>query len=215
MKKNPFVLFATLSFVVVSCLAFWLGTMLNSDMNERLLDTHLKVFPVAAQSTLARHSETLPWFSSPPGKEVPEAVNDLFNNLLALPGVFRIKVWNDEGTILWSDHSDLIGQNFGQNHHFQMAARGEVSYNNKGLQKFENQSEQDSQIVVEIYTPVKIGDKVVGVVEFYENDEAIAGLVTRARQAIWQQIIFSATLLYALQLIAFWFAQRFSRKPVT
>ena len=211
LKNKPIVLFAILAFMAVSCVAFGLGQMLSNDQNERLLDTHLKVFPVTVQSTLAQYSETLPWFSSPPGKEVPESVNSLFDSLLNLPGVFRIKVWNNEGTILWSDRSDLIGDNFAQNHNFQMAARGEVSYNNKGLQKFENQTEQDSSIVVEVYAPVKIDGKVVGVVELYENDEAVSDLMARAKRSVWQHVVFAGGLLYLLLLIAFSLTQRFSR----
>ena len=84
MKNKPITLFAILAFMVVSCVVFGLGEMLNNDIHERLLDTHLNVFPVTVQSTLAQHSETLPWFSSPPGKEVPEPVSSLFNSLLNL-----------------------------------------------------------------------------------------------------------------------------------
>ena len=214
MKIKPIVSFAILAFLTVFCVVFVLGQMLNSDLNERLMDTHLRMFPATVQSALSPHSETIPWFSSPPGKELPESVTSLFESLLSLPGVFRIKVWNNDGTILWSDRSDLIGKNFGQNHNFRVAASGKVSYNYKGLQKFENQSEQDFSIVVEVYAPVMIDGKVVGVVELYETDAAISDLVDRATWSVWQHLIFAGVILYLLLLVIFTLAQRFSPKVV-
>ena len=212
MKIKPIVSFAILAFLTVSCVVFGLGQMLNSDLNDRLMDTHLKVFPATVQSTLSKHSETLPWFSSSPSKNLPESVTSLFDSLLSLPGVFRIKVWNNDGTILWSDRSDLIGKNFSQNYNFQVAASGKVSYNNKGLQKFENQSEQDFSIVVEVYAPVMIDGKVVGVIELYESDDAFSDLMSRATWSVWQHLLFAGGLLYLLLLAAFTLAQRFSQK---
>ena len=214
MKNKPIAIFAILAFIIVFCTVFGLGKMLSNDLNERLLATHLNVFPVTVQSTLAQYSDVLPWFSSPPGKELPKSVNALFNSLLNLPGVFRIKAWNNDGTIVWSNRSELIGKNFGQNHHFQVAASGTVSYNNKGYQKLENQSEQDSGIVVEVYAPVKVDGKVVGVVELYENDEAIFDLVARAKQSVWRHVVSAGGLIYVFLLVAFSLVQRFSKKPV-
>jgi hypothetical protein len=127
----------------------------------------------------------------------------LSERLLNISGVFRLKGWNTHGTILWSDHAGLIGKNFAQNHHFQVASSGNVTYNNEGFRKVENQTEQGEQIVVEVYLPVYDGNRIVGVLELYESNKELSLLMVRSAETIWTSLAVAGIGLYLLTLAAY------------
>ena len=188
---------------MLAVVIFLLGNTLVDDSNDRLTKAHLRSFPETVRSILDQHKDVSQWFSQPPGATLPEPVARLSEGLLSIPGVFRIKVWDRHGTILWSDHAEIIGKNFAQNHHFQVASSGKVSYNNEGFRKAENQTEQDERVVVEVYMPVYDGNRIVGVIELYESNKELAALMVRSGESIWTSLAVAGVGLYLLMLAAY------------
>ncbi len=202
-QKKPFTKFAVLSLLMLILVIFALGKTLIDDVNDRLTKTHLRRLPETVHTILDQHRDVTQWFLQPPGTVLPKSVARLSAGLLNIPGVFRLKVWNTDGTILWSDHTDLIGKNFAQNHHFQVASNGKVAYNNEGFRKVENQTEQNEQIVVEVYLPVYDGNRVIGVIELYESNKELSSLMVRSIEAIWLSLAVAGVSLYLLMLAAY------------
>lgn len=202
-RKKPFSYFAVLSLAMIAIVIVILGNNLVDDSNDRVTKIHLRSLPDTVRSVLDQHKDVTQWFSQPPGGALPEPVARLSEGLLNLPGVFRIKVWDKHGTILWSDHSEIIGKNFAQNHHFQVASSGDVSYNNEGFRKVENQTEQGERVVVEVYLPVYDADRIIGVLELYESDKQLSLLMTQSADSIWLSLFFSGVGLYLLILAAY------------
>jgi hypothetical protein len=206
-KKKPFTRYAVLSLLMFICVILGLGKVLVDETNDHLAETHFRMFPETVRTLLDQHQDAAHWFSQPPGKTLPEPVAKLSKSLLNIPGVFRLKVWNTDGTILWSDNTELIGKNFAQNHHFQVASSGKAAYNNKGLQKPENQTEKDERIVVEVYAPVYDGNRIIGVMELYESDKVLSSLMVRSTEIIWISLAVAGVALYLLMLVAFLLSQ--------
>lgn len=202
-RKNPFISFAVLSLLVTIFVGLLLGEMLFDKSSDRLVKTHLRLFPETVRNTFDNHRETVPWFSQSPGGTLPVPVAKLTQGLLKIPGVFRIKIWNTDGTIIWSDQTELIGQNFSQNQHFQIASRGTVSYNNTGFRKPENQTEQNEQIIVEVYAPVYDGDRVIGVMELYESDKVLSTLILNSAKTTWTSLALAGAGLYLLMIAVY------------
>ncbi len=205
--KNPFIRYSVLNLLILVPVILVLGKTLVDEVNDHLTKTHLRMFPETVRTILDKHPDAVDWFLEPPGKTLPEPVAKLTKGLLNIPGVFRIKVWNTDGTILWSDHAELIGMNFAQNHHFQVAISGKASYNNKGFQKFENKTEQFERIVVEVYAPVYDDNRIIGVMELYESDKALSSLMVQSAEAIWIALALAGVILYLLLLVAFLLSQ--------
>ncbi len=206
-KKKPFTYYAVVSLLMIIFVILGLGKYLVDEANDHLTETHLRMFPETVRTILDQHRDAKHWFLQPSDTALPESVARFFEGLLNIPGVFRIKVWNADGTILWSDHAELIGKNFAQNHHFQVASNGKIAYNNKGFQKFENQTEQDERIVVEVYLPVYDGNRIIGVMELYESDKALSLLMVRSVETIWMSLAVAGVALYLLMLVAFLLSQ--------
>lgn len=202
-QKKPFTKYAVLSVLVIVVAILVLGKALVDDSNDRLTKTHLRLLPDTVRTLIDQHQDVTSWFLKPPGTTLPESMAKLSERLLNISGVFRLKVWNTHGTILWSDHAGLIGKNFAQNHHFQVASSGNVTYNNEGFRKVENQTEQGEQIVVEVYLPVYDGNRIVGVLELYESNKELSLLMVRSAETIWTSLAVAGIGLYLLTLAAY------------
>jgi len=202
-KKKPLTLYAVLSLLMIAVVIFGLGNTLVDEANDNLTETHVRVLPETFRSILDQHPDSLAWFLQPPGTTLPGSVARLSEGLLKIPGVYRIKLWNADGTVLWSDRTELIGQNFAQNYHFQIASSGKVAYNSKGFQKFENQTEQADRIVVEVSSPVYDGPRIIGVLELYESDKVLSSLMLRSAETIWLSVVVAGGVLYLLMMVAF------------
>jgi hypothetical protein len=206
-KKKSFIRYAVLSLLMLIVVIFGLGKTLVDEVNDQLTETHLRIFPETFHTILDQNPDVIRWFLQPPGTTLPEPVARLSEGLLNIPGVFRIKVWSKDGTILWSDHTELIGKNFAENYHFQVASNGKVTHNNKGFRKFEHQTEQDERIVVEVYLPVYDGDRIIGVMELYESDKVFSSLMRHSAETIWMALAVAGLALYLLMLAAYLLSQ--------
>lgn len=202
-QKKPFTKYAVLSALILVLAIPVLGKTLVDDVNDRLTKTHLRLLPETVRTLFDQHRDVPNWFLQPPGTSLPQSMVKLSERLLNIPGVFRLKVWSKNGTILWSDHSELIGKNFAQNHHFQVALSGKDSYNNEGYRKVENKTEQDMRIVVEVYLPVYDGNRIVGVIELYESNKELSSLMVRSEETIWTTLAVAGVGLYLLMLTAY------------
>lgn len=201
--KNIVAQFTVITFVVTLLISLVLARSLSEHVTENLIQTHIRVFPDTVRGNLAHHDETLSWFLTEPDGTLPHSVEDFFAGLLEIKGIFRIKVWNASGTILWSDLKELIGRNYADNELFRKAIAGEVAYSKKAAAKQENASEQGKSVVLEIYTPVYHANQVIGVVELYESDLALEQELSLVRRTVWSRTLGSGALLYLLLLALF------------
>lgn len=206
-KKKPFTYYAVLSLLATVIVILVLGKTLVGNVSDNLTKAHLRMLPETVHSIFDQHQDVTDWFLQPPGTTLPKSMSRLSNGLMKIPGVFRLKVWNTDGTILWSDHADLIGKNFSQNHHFQLAASGKVAYNNEGFVKSENVTEQKERIVVEVYLPVYDGNRIIGVLELYESDKELAALMVQSATTIWTSLALAGVVFYLLALAAYLLSQ--------
>jgi len=214
-RKNIVLQFTVISFALTLITSLTLANVVSRHVAENLIQTHITVFPDVVRSTLGHHQETMPWFGQKPGGALPHDVKDFFDSLLEIKGVYRIKVWNTSGTILWSDLPELIGQDFADNELFQKALSGQVAYSKKNAKKAENQSEQDAPVILEIYTPVMQNNKVFGVVELYETDETLENELALAQWMVWSRTLTSGAILYVLLIAFFWQAHnRYRRRTL-
>lgn len=86
------------------------------------------------------------------------------------PEIIRIKVWNKEHTIIWSNLTETIGQQFADNHELDEAFEGEVEMEIE-KEKEEHVSERHYDEFAEIYVPVYGAEDsrtVIGVIEVYQ-----------------------------------------------
>ena len=141
-------------------------------------------------------------FASPGSPAERERWGQKFSRLLtSLPEVVRAKVWDNQATILWSNESHLIGQQFRDNEELHGALSGKVEVEIKSLTKAENRYERPTfTTLAEIYVPIFSADgRVLGVVEVYKTPERLVATIRQGRIAIWSISFAGALLLYLVR----------------
>lgn len=107
-------------------------------------------------------------------------------DLLRAPDVVRVKVWNRNGRILYSDDPSLVGQSFAIEPDLARALNGDLVYKFSDLAKAENAGERSAgyETLLEVYVPIRSDDgSVVGAYELYKSWAEFARLLWSV--ALW------------------------------
>src|SRR3989475_1875513 len=193
--------FAVLSFLCVMALAFSMGFALSSLLTRAVEGWEWENTAALARreaelrgidTLLAAHGET-------PIDE--RGRQELARLMQGLPEVVRVKVWDRNATVLWSDEPRLIGQRFPDNDELKEALAGEVSVEIKTLSRREHAYERGQfTTLAEVYVPIfsKTTGRVIGVVEVYKSPVRLFATIQRARIVIWTISFAGARILYLL-----------------
>lgn len=120
----------------------------------------------------------------------------VIERVLADP-IVRVKLWSPDGRIAYSDVSALVGEQFTLRPGEQQALRtGTAAASLSPLDAAENQFEQGSTELLEVYQPVRTPSGAPLLVEFYLRNDAIAS----SGQRIW--LAFAPVVLGALAVLA-------------
>lgn len=133
-----------------------------------------------------------------------------------LPEVFRIKVYDKTGRIVWSDEPRLIGLKFPDDALVERALRGKVSsaFHHPGAS--ENIYEWNKGHVTETYVPIVLpgSDSVVGVIETYKDVSQLALAIQRRQRRIWAIAAGMGALLYVALALVVWKASESERRAI-
>jgi PAS domain S-box-containing protein len=195
--------FAIPSFLCITALALVMGVALSS-----LLTRAVSEWEWENTAALARRQMDLSGLdallTASPTPEVRERWGRELSRLFAgLPEIVRIKVWDREGIILWSDEARLIGERFPGNRELGAALAGRVSVEIKELAKPEHAYEQGRfAALAEVYVPIfsKTGGDVLGVLEIYKTPVRLFATIHRGRIVIWTISIVGGLALYLVLL---------------
>ncbi|MFQ5830131.1 MAG: GAF domain-containing protein [Candidatus Methylomirabilia bacterium] len=128
---------------------------------------------------------------------------DMSRLFRGLPEIVRVKVWDREATILWSDEPRLIGQRFPHNQEIRASLAGKVAVEIKRLTKAEHAYEEEQfASLAEVYVPIfsKQSGAVVGVVELYKTPNRLFATIRWGRIVIWTISLTGGLSLYLVLL---------------
>jgi HD-GYP domain-containing protein (c-di-GMP phosphodiesterase class II) len=200
--------YSAATFVIVTAISIALGIVLTRRIEDYQIRSHVRLYQEVARISLKDDTEAYALFATEaPGSVTPHLAG-LFNEMLSLGNIFRVKIWGRDAKILWSDQSELIGQKFPDNDGFQAAMDGVVAWENGQLEKAENRDEKNRGVSLEIYSPVFRGNTVVGVVELYEADHDLFSQIERNTFFTWALVIVAGILLWLLLFVIFLRAYR-------
>ena len=203
MKFSSGAKFAALSFLCVMALALSMGFALSWLLTHAVAEWEWEnTAAVARREVELTGVDAL--FSTPPSAAPGQRARGEFSKLLAgFPEVVRVKVWDRDATVLWSDEPRLIGQRFADNDELKEALAGEVSVEIKTLSRREHAYERGQfTTLAEVYVPIfsKTTRRVVGVVEVYKSPVRLFATIQRARIVIWTISFAGVLILYLLLL---------------
>lgn len=102
--------------------------------------------------------------------------------------IVSFKVWARGGTIIYSSRPELVGRKFAPSEKLRMAWRGTVAAEFDRLDEAEHAAERATGLpLLEIYVPIRQAhtDRVIAVVEFYENAESLRADIFRSKLESW------------------------------
>ncbi len=143
-----------------------------------------------------------PYFTDPQFRREPARYGEAFKGLLSLPEVVRIKVWDREATVLWSDEARLIGKRFPQNREVREALSGRLSAALKTLHKEEQEYERERFTrLAGVYVPITAqgSGEIIGIVEVYKPLARLLAGIRRVQVVVWG-IAFAGGILLCLLL---------------
>ena len=199
MKFASGVKFAVLSFLTIMVFALTMGFALSSLLTHAVQEWEWEnTAALARREVELRGLDTL--LAGPRRSSLDERSRHELERLMqGLPEVVRVKVWDRDATVVWSDEPRLIGQRFVDNDELKEALAGEVSVEVKTLGGREHAYERPSYTTLaEVYVPIfsKTTGQMVGVVEVYKNPLRLLATIQRARFVIWTLSLAGALILY-------------------
>ena len=191
--------FALLSLLCIGALSVALSLTLTSLLTTTISEWEWENTAAFVRGQVREHS--LDAFFTDPGlrenrRGWQEGVGRL---LVTVPEVVRIKVWDREGTVLWSDDERIIGKRFPEDREFQEARAGKVAVKIGELKKAEATYEREQFTrLAEIYVPIfsPQGAEVIGILEVYKLPDRLFTNIRRGRIIVWAISLVGGLLLY-------------------
>jgi signal transduction histidine kinase len=183
--------------VAAGLLAVGLGWYIPSQVEARFLEAQVEADQAVLDVLLT--TKTL----VPKSAESVAALDAFIRQAVVRGDFARAKLWDLDGTILYSDEGRLIGRSFDPDGSFEEAVVSKEPVSEvSGLQEPENQFEQVlGARLLETYLPVLVEGEVVAVWEVYRPLDRLDAAVERVRTAVWISVAIGLGLL-ALFLVS-------------
>jgi diguanylate cyclase (GGDEF)-like protein len=191
--------FAVLSAVLIAVLGFVLARIIGTEVTNRNLasarETAVIVSRVGAQSRISPSQLS-------DGLSATE-ITDLHRSLqplLADHDIARIKIWNTDSRVVYSDDASIIGRRFPTDDGLDDALDGHTSSEVSDLKAAENTQDRSSDDrLLEVYTPIRFGAEVrpAGAFEIYLPYAPIAAGIHHDVLQVWVVLLAGLALLWA------------------
>jgi PAS domain S-box-containing protein len=122
----------------------------------------------------------------------------------------KVKVWNRDMVVVWSDDRRLLGQRFPENRALKVALQGKLAWELKVLDKEENRYERQYSRLLELYVPVRTrADGTVDTVfEIYQDVTPLYADINRQKNILWVTILLGFVGVYLACYGIVWRASR-------
>ena len=201
-RDNVILQYSLITLFVVAIVSTALGVTVSSAIKRYQLQSHVRLYPEIIRLAMS-DSEGLYAALEPGGSVSPDA-EKLLRGFLSLGMIFRVKVWNSQATIVWSDRKELIGKRFEDDGAFHIAMGGNVTYGLGTASGAENMFERDRGTALQIYAPLGSGGRVLGVLELYEANGELFAEVERNTRIIWFMVVAAGIAMYLLLFLVFY-----------
>lgn len=205
---------AAVFFIVLSFAAV-LSSLLSHEVKDYLVKSHVDFYSKILHGLCYNKPDIYSAFESQETAVSSAELKTLTDEFLSYTSVFKIKLWDKHGNIIWSDRKELIGKNFSSDVKFREAIQGKISFS-EGEDEDTGQEEDFPRLTrgkfFDIYIPVIFGNSSVGVFEIYEADKRFYGIVYEAVVIIWVSVFVWAASVYLFLIFFFYRSYRAQNK---
>jgi two-component system sensor histidine kinase HydH len=202
--------FALLSLAVIALSAVGLSLVISHSLKTDLLEREWTATADFVRTEVQQNLRPSD-FSSPQTDQARARFQRFYQQTVMMPEIMRVKIYDADMRVIWSDEQRLIGQRFEDNPGLVAAIAGSTTVNLKHASGGENIYERPRRELVEVYVPVVFGagSGVVGVVETYKEPTRVFANIRSARITV---ITACAAVAGVLFLSLFWIVRRAARR---
>lgn len=177
--------FSLIGLAVTIAMAAVLGYYLQRQLVEGALSAAADI-AVRQVNTAIRPIVSAEDMQAPFSVELNSALDEIVKRDLKGGGIVRIKIWNRDGTVVFSDNHTEIGSRDTGNAELAEALAGSTETELSDLSKSENAGERKWGKLLEVYVPLRTRDSqgFVGAYEIYQTTEALDQRISEIRRTI-------------------------------
>jgi len=126
-------------------------------------------------------------------------IDELIHKNVLYEHIVRVKIWNTNGLVVYSDEKSLAGQYFPIFDNLQKALHGDVATEVSTLDKSDNWSERGPyKRLLEVYVPIRLAgsNDIVGVYEIYHDLVVLDPVIADTRRFVWLSVGLGFLILY-------------------
>ncbi len=192
--------FALASAIPLLALGLVLGKYLSHRIHERTLTQAERsaelIARVGFQSQLKPHDLIRGELS----ESRERVLNEALNSKRLEDGLARIKIWNKQGLVVYSDDSKLIGKRYQLFGPLRQALAGRTVSSVSTFGRSASASDRELGKVLEVYVPLELvsGAQPVGAINFFLPYEPIAREIRHETRTMYLLLVCGIGLLYAV-----------------
>jgi diguanylate cyclase (GGDEF)-like protein len=198
--------FSLLSLLLVAALGFGLAQLLRHQIHDRALANAEGAARLVAEVGIQSHLSPADLIRAPTRRRLDELDSVLASEQLPAAGVERVKVYDRELTLVYSDNRELIGQSASGSEGVEKALQGELvseleadlDHTGEGGESAESSSEGEN--FLEVYVPLRFGDegRPDGVFELYQSYAPVADSARRDTLSMYVALGIGLALFWAV-----------------
>jgi two-component system, NtrC family, sensor histidine kinase HydH len=195
--RGPVMQFALLSFFVTAATTAALVVVISYHFRQDLLEREWTLTAAFIRKEAGTHLSASD-FAAPFTPQAQRRFRAFYDEVILMPEITRVKIYDADMKVVWSDEARLIGQRFSDNKELLGALGGRTMVNIEvSDRKGENVYEQDLSLV-EVYVPIIFphSTQPVGVVETYKSPEQVFANVRSIKVTVAATALLGASLLY-------------------
>ena len=209
-ERSLLLRFSAIGFAITIAMAAVLGYAIQARLvHDALLSaTDIAVTHV---TTVVRPLITTADITSPLSPELHGRLDALTARSLEAGGVVRIKIWNRDGVVIYSDADEQVGYRDARNAGVLEALRGKITSQHVDLTEPEHVAERQWSSLHEVYIPLRAADsdEILGAYEIYHTSERLDGSIEGIQRIIAIGVFGGFGILYlALFGVVFGAARR-------
>lgn len=205
LKDNLFLEFSVTSFAVMLTLALILAGFLSNAVKANTLDGLIDeaVDDVSSRLLTVLTPSDL---ESPMTGERYIAFDNFVRQSIVSERTARVKLWANDGTVIYSSNFEAVGDKFPDNEHFLTAMAGKNTAEIKVPNDPENEHEKYLGTLIEVYAPITFqgASGPQGVLEIYRYYLPTAQLISKMQNNVWVLIALGFVTMYGALVFIVW-----------
>jgi len=180
-------------------MSYFVSEYFKQTMLKRDVDVNAKFITLQARQHLTSEDFT------PNNYDKKDAKYTEFFKEIGTDEIVRIKVWNPDQVVVYSDDKDIVGKPFHDNDELEESLdEGKIVTEISDLTKSESTSEKNYGQLIEMYIPIKSNSgKIIGVIETYASLDLVNTYIENANRIIFLGTLSSIIVVGVIILMTF------------